>query len=125
MRWLALLTLPIAGAIGIILADDAPKGEEVVKDFFVHEWGVWRVHEDVDLANADMCATWEELPPFVYGQTKGREFPRHWEEPTVVKKPVIFFHAPKPVEVDLRVDFPTGTPAVWYPGTINAANYED
>src|SRR5579872_1207823 len=121
MRRLALLQLLIVGVVALVWANDDKKPEAPVKDFVVHEWGVWRVHHDVELANADMRATWDELPPFVYGQTMSRDFPRHWDEPKVVKKPVIFFHAPKAMEADVRVDFASGVPAVWWPATQTPA----
>src|SRR3979409_718766 len=114
MRWLGRLTLLFAGGVGLVWAGGGAQPELPVGGFFVHEWGVWRVHDDIELANADMRAEWDELPAFVYGQTTTRAFPRHWDAPiTTVTKPVIYFHAPQPLEVNVRVEFPTGVPAVW------------
>ncbi len=93
----------------------------VAKGLMVHEWGVWRVHHDVDLANADMRAIWEGLPRFVYGQVSGRTLPKHWANVEIVDRPVIFFHAPQSLVVELRVDFPGGMPGVWWPGTETPA----
>jgi hypothetical protein len=123
MRWLGLLTLVIAGAAGLLWAADAKEpAEPPVKGFFVHEWGVFRVHDDVQLANADLRAEWDGLPRFVYGQTTTRDFPRHWDRVQVeVLKPVIFLHAPRPMAAELRVDFPSGAPAVWWPATQSPA----
>src|SRR4051812_38278274 len=118
MRWLGLLTLLIAGAMGLLWAADRPQPEVPERGFFVHEWGVWRVHDDVESANADMRAQWDELPAFVYGQTTTRDFPRHWDPvPMVITKPVLFFHVPRAMAAEVRVDFPTGVPAVWWPAT--------
>ena len=118
MRWLGLLTLLFTGVVGLLWAADEKNPNEPVHGFLVHEWGVWRIHDDLELANADMRTQWNELPDFVYGQTTTRALPRHWEAPpTAVTKPVLFLHAPSAMTVDLRVDFPTGVPAVWWPAT--------
>ena len=94
MRWPGLLTLLFAGPAALLWAADDKKPDEPVRGFLVHEWGVCGVHDDVDLANVDMGTELDALPPFVYGQTTTREFPRHWDEPpTDVLKPVLFFHA--------------------------------
>jgi hypothetical protein len=123
MRWLGLLTLLVAGAAGILWAADVKEpADPPVKGFFAHEWGVFRVHDDVELANADLRAEWDGLPAFVYGQTMRRDFPRHWDRVEVeVLKPVIYLHAPRPMAAELRVDFPSGVPAVWWPATENPA----
>jgi hypothetical protein len=112
----AVLTLTFANQL-IDWSDAAPDAPPAAKGLVVHEWGVFRVHEDVELANADMRAIWEDLPPFVYGQVSGRDLPKHWQNIEPVDKPVLFFYANDPVTVNLRIDFPTGTPAVWWPGT--------
>jgi hypothetical protein len=95
--------------------------EEPRKGLIAHEWGVFRVHSDVELANADMRAIWQALPKFVYGQVSERDLPKFWRNVEAVDKPVIFFHTADPVEVELRVDFPGGVPAVWWPGTESPA----
>jgi hypothetical protein len=126
MRWLGLLTLLVAGAVGFLWAADVKEPVDApVKGFLVHEWGVWRLHDDLEFANADMRAEWDGLPPFVYGQTTTRDFPRHWDKPVYsVTKPVIYFHAPNPMAAEVRVEFPTGLPAVWWPATQSPA-YQD
>jgi hypothetical protein len=118
MRWLGLLTLLCAGVVGLLCAADEKNPNEPVQGFLIHEWGVWRIHDDMELANADMRTQWNELPDFVYGQTTTREFPRHWDfRETKVLKPVLFLHAQIALTAELRVDFPTGVPAVWWPAT--------
>jgi hypothetical protein len=99
----------------------ASRAEEPRKGLVAHEWGVFRVHNDVELANADMRAIWQGLPKFVYGQVSGRDFPKFWRNVEAVDKPVIFFHSPEAVEVELRIDFPGGIPAVWWPATESPA----
>jgi len=98
-------------------------GRPVAKGLVMHEWGVFTVANDVALANADMRAEWDGLPKFVHGQLKGRDFPRTVDNPQLmdVSKPVLFFHCPQEAEVDLKVDFPGGMPAVWWPGTRSSA----
>jgi RNA polymerase sigma factor (sigma-70 family) len=92
----------------------------VHKGLALHEWGVWRVHNDLELAGADMRAVWDGLPKFVYGQVSARDLPKHWSQLNV-DRPIIFFHAAEPVEVNLRVDFTGGLPAVWWPATVAPA----
>jgi hypothetical protein len=124
MRWLGLLTLLIVGTVGLLYADDDKKPDEPVKGFFVHEWGVWRVHDDIEMANADMRAQWDELPAFVYGQTTTRDFPHHFERHSLVTKPVLFFHAPEAMQASVRIDFFRGVPAVWWPATKNPSYHD-
>jgi len=126
MRWLGLLTLMVVGGAGLLWAADAkPPAEAPVKGFFVHEWGVFRVHDDIEWANADARAEWDGLPRFVYGQTTGRDFPRRLDNMRPVFKPVIFFHAPRAMRATVRVDFPRGVPAVWWPATQSPAISDD
>ncbi len=127
MRYLTLACLCLAALTGLsswwCLAQRPAPGPAapVAKGLKVHEWGVFRVHTDTALANADMRAVWAGLPRFVYGQTTARDLPRHWQNVEIVDRPVLFFHTPAPVEVELKVDFPGGTPAVWWPGTERPA----
>jgi len=83
-----------------------------MKGLTVHEWGVVSVYSDIDLANADRRDEWAQLPKFVYGQVDGRRIPRQF---VGVNVPVIYFHAAQPLSVSVRVDFPKGKPAVWWP----------
>src|SRR5262249_56424811 len=120
---LSMLFTP-AAFLGCLAACSALQGKDampVQKGLVVHEWGVFRVHNDMELANADMRAIWEGLPKFVYGQVTGRSLPRHWHNVEIVDRPVIFFHAAQPVECELRIDFPRGMPGVWWPGSQRPA----
>jgi len=89
----------------------------------VHEWGVFRVNEDAEFANAALREEWDGLPPFVYGHIKGRAVPQHWGALEERLKPMIFFHAQKPVQVRVKIDFPGGMAGVWYPATEKPAVY--
>ncbi|HZY85941.1 MAG TPA: hypothetical protein VFE78_13990 [Gemmataceae bacterium] len=124
MRYLTL----VCGCLALLglnswwcLAEPPAPAAPVAKGLKVHEWGVFRVHNDTALANADMRAVWAGLPRFVYGQVAARSLPRHWQNVEIVDRPVLFFHTPKAVDVELKVDFPGGTPAVWWPGTERPA----
>src|SRR5437588_8066376 len=107
--------------VGLLFAPAAPADEAPPKGLVVHEWGVFRAHQDVEMANADVLAEWRDLPEFVYGQVNGRVLPVNWGATEIRKRPLVFFHAPTPVQVRLRVDFPGGLPGVWYPGTERPA----
>jgi hypothetical protein len=97
-----------------VRADEAP-----ARGLVVHEWGVFRVHQDADLANADVLAEWRDLPEFIYGQIPGRVLPVNWGAAEIRFRPLVFFHAAQPTQVRLRIDFPGGMPGVWFPGTSN------
>ena len=107
-----LCLLPLLGGI----APSAPDAA-VQKGLVVHEWGIFRVHEDAEVANADVRAEWDDLPPFMYGNVSGRVLPVNWGPSEIRRRPVIFFHSPQPLDVRLRIDFPGGVPGVWWPGT--------
>jgi hypothetical protein len=116
MRRLFLVSLLFLGTPLLSKAD--PDG---TPGLVVHEWGVWRVHEEADLANADIRDVWENLPSFVYGQVDGRKLPKRWPNIVISDKPVLFFHTPKACELTLRIDFPRGVPGVWWPATWSPA----
>src|SRR5438105_7498085 len=115
MRRHSLIVLLLA-AVGSFLAaapEEKKPESPARKGFVVHEWGVWRVHNDVELANADLRQIWDGLPKFVYGQVSTRDLPKHWQNIEPMDRPVLFFHSPEAFEAELRVDFPTGIPPVW------------
>jgi hypothetical protein len=91
-----------------------PPGDGLV----VHEWGVFRVNDDAEFANADLRALWDDLPGFAYGHIKGRLVPQHWGAFEIRKNPVVFFHAPKPMVIRMKIDFPGGMAGVWFPATM-------
>jgi hypothetical protein len=123
MRYRALALLLAAGLVGVCLAEKTRETEgeaPIHKGLDVHEWSVFTIHDDLDLANADMRAEWDGMPKFFFGQMAGRELPRDYSN-IIVKKPVIFFHTPDALALELRVDFPGGMPAVWWPMTHSPA----
>src|SRR5271166_1090614 len=111
LPWLAALT-----AVGVGIALAADPAETPQKGLLVHEWGVINVYNDAELANADMRSVWESLPDFVYGNVDRRHIP---QEVVIVLAPVIYFHAPKELAVQVKVEFPGGRPAVWWPANAN------
>ena len=116
---LPLLIAFTLASTGISAAEPAPS---TGKGLAVHEWGVFRVSEDADFANAALRAEWDNLPGFAYGHIKGRTVPQHWGAVEIRKNPIIFFHATEPCSFG-RVDFPGGMPGVWFPATVNPAVY--
>jgi len=122
MRSAYLLSLPVLVAILLGCAGESAQEnaseEPVSKGLEIHEWGVFRTAADADMLNADLRAVWDDLPPFVYGQITGRELPKHWEPMLLKDKPIIFFHTPQAVTVDLRIEFTAGMAGVWWPGTL-------
>jgi hypothetical protein len=114
-----LCLLPLLSGLALA-ADKAP----VHKGLVVHEWGVFRAHDDGEMANADARAIWDELPKFMYGHGGGRELPVDSGRPGPVEirlRPLVFFHTPQPLAVTMRIDFPGGLPGVWWPGTRSPA----
>jgi hypothetical protein len=116
--WIVLPAVVFAGIGMICMSPGLAVEEPVKKGLEVHEWGVFAVHDDLELANADMRAEWAALPKFFFGQMAGRELPIYQPKVGRIFKPVVFFHAKEPLAVEVRVDFPGGAPAVWWPGTV-------
>ncbi|HEV3237048.1 MAG TPA: hypothetical protein VGZ25_08675 [Gemmataceae bacterium] len=121
MRLTPLSLLMLALATGSTLGQKAelknkPVDVSVQKGLVVHEWGVFSAHDDLEMANAEMKAEWDSLPKFIYGQMAGRKLPDFYGN-YVVRKPVVFFHAPETIAMEMRVDFPQGMPVVWWPRT--------
>jgi hypothetical protein len=108
---LLLLALILTFVAGPVPAADAPK-----QGLTVHEWGVISVYNDVELANAAMRAEWANMPKFINGQIDGRKVPEYMGP---VDAPVIYFHAAQPMTFSVKVDFPKGKPALWWPSTVN------
>jgi hypothetical protein len=124
--WLALFSV-LAFLIAVPFDADArymrPRTE-----LRVHEWGVWlfdggRVTID-DLAR--------ESPAFVHraSQQPGPVVPVQPVRPEPVRpqptrKPVIFFHTPQQLRVQVSVGFNAGTPWLYYPGgaPANVSSY--
>jgi hypothetical protein len=141
-RMMILLSAAIFAWVCLVALNAGLTVEKPVqKGLEIHEWGVFRVNDDREVANADMRAEWAALPKFVFGQTVGRSPPI--SRPPVarddgneigpsaigavypVEKPVVFVHSTKPLALEVRVDFPGGAPAVWWPRTVYPAKELD
>jgi hypothetical protein len=107
---------PIATLLAVLFFGAQALGA-APKNLVVHEWGVFRVNEHAAMANADLRAVWDTLPPFVYGHVRGRQVPQHWGAVEIRDKPILFFHADGPGQFAVKVEFPGGMPGVWWPGT--------
>ncbi len=114
MKWLAACVIATIAASTAVSQQPNPP---VKKGFVVHEWGVFRVNENVDYANAELRAEWDDLPEFVYGHIKGRLVPQHWESFEIRRRPIVFFHATEPLTARMQIDFPGGLAGVWWPAT--------
>jgi hypothetical protein len=114
MKKLTILLFFAATSANAVGTEPAP---QIGKGLKVHEWGVFRVNDDADFANADLRAEWDDLPTFVYGQIKGRVVPQHWGAVEIRFRPIIFFHGAEPALIRVRVDFPGGMAGVWCPAT--------
>jgi hypothetical protein len=124
MRWTALAVVLLVVVAGLLWAEKAPQDKPAVhKGLVIHEWGVFRVHDDVSAANADMRAEWDGLPKFIYGNLPGQNGQHEAPHNITVFKPVIFVHSPKALEMDVHVSFPGGMPVVWWPSTINTLQF--
>jgi hypothetical protein len=125
MRITDLLTgATLALSLALPFVAQAAEAVPVQKGLVVHEWGVFRAHDDAEMANADARAIWDELPRFMYGHLAGREIPVDSGNPRGIEvrlRPLVFFHTPQAVSLKMRIDFPGGMPGVWWPGTRSPA----
>ncbi|MBI3829349.1 MAG: hypothetical protein HY291_07520 [Planctomycetes bacterium] len=85
----------------------------------LHEWGVFSVPRNDAWAQHDMKQEWAQMPKEFYGWPPGRTLP--YRGP--VRKPVIFFHAEKALQLDLTIRFAEGAPMVWWPAAAEPANF--
>lgn len=97
----------------------AAESPAVHKGLVVHEASLLAVHDDRDLAEADLRDLWKGLPRFVYGQPKDHSLPEGWKTCQIARRPLLFFHGANLHGVKLRLDFPEGLPAAWWPETKN------
>jgi hypothetical protein len=123
--WVVVSTAVFGWVCLVALSTGLTVEEPIRKGLEVHEWGVFGVNDDRELANADMRAEWAALPKFVFGQTAGRSLPINQHQNNIVFKPVVFLHSPQPLALEIRVDFPGGAPAVWWPRTVYPAQELD
>ena len=113
-----IVFLNLSRGLAVAPAADGPPKED---GFTVHEWGVFTFYASQAFANAGCDEVWKDLPPEVFGITPGRRPPGNpGGNRGVAKKPLVYFYnLPRKFleRVEVQVDFPGGTPLVWYPKT--------
>jgi hypothetical protein len=139
-RSLILLSIASYLALTLTLLDfSLPKNTEAKSkpaDLVVHEWGTF-----TSIAGRNGIALdWRplngasDLPKFVYNKDENEGFRETYGEKFVsgqkgnviakvrMETPVIYFYTPKEMEVDVKVDFPSGDITEWYPqaSVVNA-----
>ncbi|MCW8132502.1 MAG: hypothetical protein KIS92_19295 [Planctomycetota bacterium] len=102
----------------LILAGFAHAENAPPPPYELHEWGVFAVPRNAAWANLDMKGEWAGMPKAFYGMLPERGLPYHGP----VLKPVIYFHAEKPLKIDLTVTFAEGTPTIWWPAASDPVN---
>ena len=113
----------LAGAPGAL--DDGPiRNPAGVKGYAVHEWGVFTIHPDLEMANAALAAEWADCPKELYRTEPPNLRNLPWRGS--VRKPIIYFHwdgeQPPPKEgVAMKVRFPDGRPVIWWPASAEGA----
>ena len=102
-----------AAAHGAAPADGPIRNAAGVKGYAVHEWGVFTIHPDLEMANAALAAEWADCPREFYRTEPPnlRNLPWRGE----VAKPIVYFHwaaDPPPPEqgLTMKVRFPAGRP---------------
>ncbi len=126
-----ILALAAALAAGSVVAGDKAAARP---DYTAHEWGTFTSIQGSDgkpirwdpLAQSD-------LPDFVHGRRNPSSAPEFDKYRTFfgmldgkgaqawlqrMETPVIYFHAAKPLDVSLTVDFPSGLITEWYPAAL-------
>jgi hypothetical protein len=96
----------------------------------VHEWGTFTSIAGADGRAVPWQATSEDLPSFVYSDhfdcTGLRSCVRSVRGKGQIRAlirmetPVIYFYTPEPLDVSLKVGFPTGRMTEWYPSVWNS-----
>jgi len=97
----------------------ADAADPATADYTVHEWGTFTSVQGADGVqmpwNPPVAA---DLPGFVYTRSKipglapGKTGTFALQR---LETPVLYFHAPKPLKVDVAVAFPLGTVTEWFP----------
>jgi len=111
-------------------APSSPKPETTLawdgKSFVVHEWGTFTTVQGSDGVILDGLSHDEkDLPEFVHDLRKGRYGRNMAVRGIKMETPVVYFYAPEPRSVSLRVDFPRGVVTQFYPmpGKVNYRDY--
>ena len=111
-----------AGAAAI--ADGPIRDPAGVQGYAVHEWGVFTIHPDLEMANAALAAEWAGCPRELYRTEPPNLRNLPWRG--TVTKPIVYFHwqadGPPPEKgVAMKVRFPDGRPVIWWPASEEGA----
>ena len=98
-----------------------------VKGYAVHEWGVFTIHPDLEMANAALAAEWADCPRELYRTEPPNLRNLPWRGS--VRKPIVYFHwdaDPPPPEkgLTMKVRFPDGRPVIWWPASQEGEGIE-
>jgi hypothetical protein len=121
----AAFFIEIAAAAGPAAPADGPiRNPAGVKGYAVHEWGVFTIHPDLEMANAALAAEWADCPRELYRTEPPNLRNLPWRGS--VRKPIVYFHwgaEPPPPEqgLTMRVRFPDGRPVIWWPASEEGA----
>jgi hypothetical protein len=107
-----------AGAAAI--ADGPIRDPAGVQGYAVHEWGVFTIHPDLEMANAALAAEWAGCPRELYRTEPPNLRNLPWRGG--VDKPLVYFHwqadGPPPEQgLTMKVRFPAGRPVIWWPAS--------
>jgi len=114
-----------AQAAGPAAPADGPRRDPAgVKGYAVHEWGVFTIHPDLEMANAALAAEWADCPRELYRTEPPNLRNLPWRGS--VRKPIVYFHwdaDPPPPEkgLTMKVRFPDGRPVIWWPASEEGA----
>ena len=105
-------------------ADGPIRDPAGVKGYAVHEWGVFTIHPDLEMANESLAAEWADCPRDLYRTEPPNLRNLPWRGG--VRKPIVYFHWPAdgpPPEkgVRMKVRFPDGRPVIWWPASEEGA----
>jgi hypothetical protein len=111
-----------AGAAAI--ADGPIRDPAGVQGYAVHEWGVFTIHPDLEMANEALAAEWADCPKELYRTEPPNLRNLPWRGS--VLKPIVYFHwdgeQPPPGQgVTMKVRFPDGRPVIWWPASEEGA----
>jgi hypothetical protein len=105
-------------------ADGPIRNPAGVQGYAVHEWGVFTIHPDLEMANAALAAEWADCPRELYRTEPPNLRNLPWRGG--VDKPIVYFHwdgeQPPPEQgLKMKVRFPDGRPVIWWPASEEGA----
>jgi hypothetical protein len=122
--WLAVSTAAALASAPGAPADGPIRNPAGVKGYAVHEWGVFTIHPDLEMANAALAAEWADCPKELYRTEPPNLRNLPWRG--TVAKPIVYFHwdgeQPPPEQgLKMKVRFPDGRPVIWWPASEEGA----